>query len=396
MFVSRQRRTLTFVFLTVFLDLLGAGILIPIIPYLVRQFRSDAFTVGMLSVTFSAAQFFATPALGILSDRFGRRPVLIISIIGSAAGYFLFGWAGSLWVMYLSRVIDGISGGNISTAMACIADISEPKERAKNFGLIGMAFGLGFIFGPALGGLLSKISIAAPAYGAGILSLCTATFGYFFLPESLPPEQRTHTDISFRALNPLRPVARAFRRVELRTLLIALFCLNFAFAGLQTNFAIFTLERFSFGPDDNAWIFAYIGLLAALMQGVVVRKLLPITGEKRLAVNGFFCFAAGFLLIAHSPAVWWLYAGTTLVAVGSSFTNPTMNGMISGRSGAHEQGAILGTTQSVLSLTRVFGPAFAGVVFDAFGTGSPYWIGAAIIALALLLAWPELRPDPDP
>lgn len=392
MHASQQRRTLTFVFLTVFLDLLGAGILIPIIPYLVRQFRSDAFTVGMLSVTFSAAQFLAAPALGILSDRFGRRPVLIISIIGSAAGYFLFGWAGSLWVMYLSRVIDGISGGNISTAMACIADISKPQDRAKNFGLIGMAFGLGFIFGPALGGVLSKISISAPAYGAGVLSLITATFGYFMLPETLPVEQRNPSAISFKGLNPLRPVANALKRTELRTLLLALFSLNFAFAGLQTNFAIFTLERFAFGPDDNAWIFAYIGLLAALMQGVVVRRLLPITGEQRLAVQGFIFFAIGFLFIAASSAVWWLYAGVTLVAIGSSFTNPTLNAMVSQRSGAQEQGAILGTTQSVLSLTRVGGPAFAGVVFDRFGSGSPYWIGVLIIAGALVVAWPELKP----
>ena len=209
---AQQRRTLTFVFLTVFLDLLGAGILIPIMPYLVRQFRSDAFTVGMLAVSFSLAQFVAAPVLGALSDRVGRRPVLLFSIVGSAFGYFLFGWAGSLWVMFLARIVDGATGGNISTAMAAIADTSKPEDRAKNFGLIGMAFGLGFIIGPALGGLLSKISIQAPAYGAGVIGLVTATFGYFMFPETLPVERRKTGLISAAEANPLRSVAGALGR----------------------------------------------------------------------------------------------------------------------------------------------------------------------------------------
>lgn len=388
---AQQRRTLTFVFLTVFLDLLGAGILIPIMPYLVRQFRTDAFTVGMLSVAFSAAQFVASPVLGALSDRVGRRPVLIFSILGSAFGYFLFGWAGSLWVMFLARILDGATGGNISTAMAAIADISAPKDRAKNFGLIGMAFGLGFIIGPALGGVLSKISLQAPAYGAGALGLCTALFGYLRFPETLTAERRKTGPLSANEMNPLRSVSDALGRVEIRMFLFALFFLNFAFAGMQTNFANFTLERFQFGPDDNAWVFAFIGLLAALMQGVVVRRLLPVMGERRMAIVGFMLFMAGFALLAWAAVAAWMFPAIAMIAVGSSFTNPTLNAMISQRSSASEQGSILGTTQSVLSLTRVVGPAWAGWVFDGYGTGAPYWTGAAFIGLAMLLALPELR-----
>jgi MFS family permease len=391
---AQQRRTLTFVFLTVFLDLLGAGILIPIMPYLVRQFRSDAFTVGMLAVSFSLAQFVAAPVLGALSDRVGRRPVLLFSIVGSAFGYFLFGWAGSLWVMFLARIVDGVTGGNISTAMAAIADTSKPEDRAKNFGLIGMAFGLGFIIGPALGGLLSKISIQAPAYGAGVIGLVTAAFGYFMFPETLPVERRKTGLISAAEANPLRSVAGALGRREIRMFLLALFFLNFAFAALQTNFSNYTIERFQFGPDDNAWVFAFIGLLAALMQGFVVRKLIPILGERVMAIQGFVLFFAGFLLVAFAPTAVWLFPGVALVAVGSSFTNPTLNAMISQRSAANEQGSILGTTQSVLSLTRVAGPAWAGFVFDKYGPSSPYWTGAVVIALALLLALPDLRTTP--
>ncbi|HEU0119984.1 MAG TPA: MFS transporter [Bryobacteraceae bacterium] len=388
---AQQRRTLIFVFLTVFLDLLGAGILIPIMPYLVRQFRTDAFTVGMLSVAFSAAQFLAAPVLGALSDRLGRRPVLLFSILGSAFGYFLFGWAGSLLVMFIARVIDGATGGNISTAMAAIADTTAPKDRAKNFGLIGMAFGLGFIIGPVIGGVLSKVSIHAPAYAAGCIGLVTATFGYFFFPETLPPAKRKSGLVTAGEANPLQSVAAALGRAEIRMFLFALFFLNFAFAGLQTNFANYTMERFQFGPDDNAWVFAFIGLLAALMQGVVVRRLMPVLGERSMAIQGFVLFFAGFLVVAFAPTAVWLFPGITLIAVGSSFTNPTLNAMISQRSGASEQGSILGTTQSVLSLTRVAGPAWAGIVFDRVGPASPYWTGAAFIALALLLALPNLR-----
>ncbi|MBM3764700.1 MAG: TCR/Tet family MFS transporter [Acidobacteria bacterium] len=388
-----QRRTLTFVFLTVFLDLLGAGILIPILPYLVRQFRTDAFTVGMLSVSFSLAQFAAAPLLGALSDRIGRRPVLLFSILGSAGGYFLFGWAGSLWVMYLARIIDGITGGNISTAMAAIADVSKPEDRAKNFGLIGMAFGFGFIIGPVLGGVLSKISLQAPAYGAAVIALITAAFGFFAFPETLPVERRNPNSAD---LNPLRPIAAAFARPEMRTLLLALFFLNFAFAGLQTNFSNFTMERFQFTADQNAWVFAFIGVMAAVMQGGVVRRLIPLFGEGKLALWGFGLFAAGFLLLAASWIPWWVYPAVGLIAIGSSFTNPTLNAMVSRRAGPSEQGSILGTTQSVLSLTRVFGPLWAGMVFDHFGSGAPYWTGAAFIALALVLVLPELRAATEP
>jgi len=386
-----QRRTLTLIFLTVFLDLLGVGILIPILPFLVRQFQTDATTVGLLSLSYSAAQFVATPILGVLSDRYGRRPILVFSIFGSAMGYFLFGWAGSLWLMFFARIVDGITGGNISTAQACIADISSPADRAKNFGIIGMAFGLGFIIGPALGGFLSKIDIHAPAYAAGGMALVTSLFAYFLLPETLPVERRKAGAAEWSDLNPLRPVVAAFRNEALRVLLVSLFLLNFAFAALQTNFSLFTLARFAWGPEDNAWVFAFIGLMVAFNQGFLVRKLLPIWKERPLALAGYAFFALGFLWIAVAPAGWMMYPASGLIAVGSSFTNPTLTAFISQRVSDREQGSMLGTTQAVLSLTRVVGPLWAGLVFDHFGTGAPYSTGAVFIVVAALCAWPVLR-----
>ena len=386
-----QRRTLTLIFLTVFLDLLGVGILIPILPFLVRQFQTDATTVGLLSLSYSAAQFVATPILGVLSDRYGRRPILVFSIFGSAMGYFLFGWAGTLWLMFFARIVDGITGGNISTAQACIADISSPADRAKNFGIIGMAFGLGFIIGPALGGFLSKIDIHAPAYAAGGMALVTSLFAYFLLPETLPVERRKAGAAEWSDLNPLRPVVAAFRNEALRVLLVSLFLLNFAFAALQTNFSLFTLARFAWGPEDNAWVFAFIGLMVAFNQGFLVRKLLPIWKERPLALAGYAFFALGFLWIAVAPAGWMMYPASGLIAVGSSFTNPTLTAFISQRVSDREQGSMLGTTQAVLSLTRVVGPLWAGLVFDHFGTGAPYSTGAVFIVVAALCAWPVLR-----
>ncbi|MCS7025400.1 MAG: MFS transporter [Bryobacteraceae bacterium] len=380
------KRAVGFLFATVFLDLLGAGILLPIIPYLVHQFRSDATTVGALSLSFSAAQFLASPVLGVLSDRYGRRPVLLFSILGSALGYFLFALANSLPLMFAARILDGITGGNISTAQAYLADISRPEDRAKNFGLIGAAFGLGFILGPALGGALSQISLHAPAYGAGILALVTAVFGYFTLPESLPGSQRRFGTFRISELNPLAPLREVLSRQELRPLLGALFVMNFAFSGLQSNFAVFTAVRLHYSPSENAWTFAYIGLLAAIVQGWLVRALSGRMTEFRMAVFGLVMLTAGFLGVAQSQRP--LHLNFAIVGVsGVGLASTALTAMLTQRVGQREQGWLLGCTQSLLSVTRVFGPLWAGIAFDRMGPAAPYTSGAAFLTLALLLTY---------
>ncbi len=338
----------------------------------------------MLSLSFSAAQFLAAPILGVMSDRFGRRPVLLLSILGSALGYFLFGLAGSLAVMYFSRILDGFTGGNISTAQAYIADVTLPEDRAKNFGLIGAAFGLGFIFGPAIGGALSHISVHAPAYGAGVLSLGTACFGYFALPESLPHHQRRPHGFRLADLNPLTPLGELLRRAELRLLLAALFLINFAMSGLQSNFSVFTLVRLHYSPQQTAMVFVYIGLLAALVQGYLVRRLNPVLGERRMAILGVFMLSAGFLGIAFSYTAWQLLIAIAGVA-GIGFATTAQTALLSHRVSAREQGWLLGSTQSVLSLTRVAGPLYAGAMFDFLGPGAPYWTGSIFLLGALAL-----------
>lgn len=385
-----SKRALVFLFAVVFLDLMGVGILLPIIPYLVRQFRTDATTVGALSLSFSAAQFLASPVLGVLSDRYGRRPVLLISILGSAFGYFLFGIAGSLMVMFLSRILDGFTGGNISTAQAYIADVTPPADRAKNFGLIGAAFGLGFSVGPGIGGMLANLSLQAPAYAACALSLLTAIFGYFVLPESLATQHRRATNLKLADLSPVKPIREAFGRPELRLMLFSAFVLNFAFSGLQSNFAVFTLTRFGYTPQQNAWIFTFIGLCSAFTQGYLVRRIAPSVGERRLAMIGLGVLISGFLTISLAHAEWMLYLGVILVS-GVGLATPSQMAILSRRVTAREQGWLLGTTQSVLSVTRLLGPMWAGAVFDLWGPGAPYATGAVWLSLAMALNWMAVR-----
>jgi MFS transporter, DHA1 family, tetracycline resistance protein len=387
---ARSKRALTFLFLTVFIDLLGVGLLVPVMPYLVRRYDSDALTVGLLSASFAMAQFLASPLLGLWSDRAGRRPVLLISLFGTGVGYYLFGIGGSLAVLFTARVIDGFTGGNFSIAQAYIADGTEAHDRTKAFGLIGAAVGMGVVLGPALSGLLAHISISAPAYAAGTLALANTLFGYFALPESLPPEKRKKGPLRWRDLDPLLPMMKYLRRPVVGLMLWAVFAFSFAHSGLQSNFAVYTLNKFHWGPQDNAWMFVYLGVSSAVVQGWLLRKLAPRFGEKRLVVWGTLITGAGFATLAWSPEPFWLFVGLTLTVVGSG-SGPAMQSLISQRADVNEQGTLLGVVQSVGSLTRILGPVWAGFAFDHFGMGSPYWSGAVVIVIAWLLVWSALR-----
>jgi multidrug resistance protein len=385
-------RPLTFIFLTVFLDLLGVGILVPVLPFIVAQFRTDALTVGLLSLTFAAAQFLASPVLGAWSDRVGRRRVLLLSVLGTGVGYFIFGAAQTLWLLFLARLIDGFTGGNVSTAQAYIADVSAPEDRAKNFGLIGAAFGLGFIIGPALGGVLSHWSLRAPAYAAGILSLVTVTIGYLVLPESLPPERRTREPFRLGDLHPLNHLGEAVRRPGIARIFIAFFAMNFAMAGLQSNFAVFTRARFGLGPQGNALLFTFVGVIGVLVQGVLLRRVPTAGRERPIAMGGLFLMAAGFAATAFVPGVAWLYPAIGILGLGSAAAGPMLTSEVSRSVTGAEQGWVLGSMQSVASLTRIAGPLWAGLAFDHVGPGAPYWSGALWVVAGLAAASLSFRP----
>lgn len=407
--MSAKRSPLIFIFLTVFIDLLGVGIVVPLLPYYVKIIEqadaawladSRALVVGALAASFALFQFVFTPVLGALSDRFGRRPVLLISLAGTGISYIVFGLADQLLplgigtvlaVLFLARIVDGITGGNISTAQAYIADITPPEERARGLGLIGAAFGLGFMLGPALGGLLSMISLSTPAFVAAGITFANVIFGYFRLPESLPAERRTR--VPLRQMNPAARLGAVLGQANIRLLLAGVLLLNFAFAGLQNNFAVFSDVRFGFGPSENAFIFAFIGLMAVIMQGFLIRRLVPRFGEARLAVTGLAMMALGFAAIAVVPAAWMLYPTLGLLSAGAGMATPSLTSLISRRVAPTAQGSVLGGVQAFNSLMMVAGPLFAGAVFDLIGPAAPYLSGALLIAAAGTVIASAVRPE---
>jgi len=390
-----MNRALAFIVCSAFLDLLGATVLVPVIPYLVRQYSPGALSVGLLALTFAFFQFIAGPALGRLSDRYGRRPILLLSVLGSGLGYLIFGLASALWMLFLGRAIDGITGGNISVAQAYIADVSAPQDRAKNFGLIGAAFGLGFIIGPAIGGALSHISLQTPAFVAAGLTLVTAAFGYFVLPESLPPAKRAPNAISWNDVSPVAQVVRVFGSTRLRGPLAAMFLMTLAMSGLQSNFAVFTSVVFDYGPADNARVFVFIGVVSVLVQGGLLRSVLKVARERSVMMTGLAIASVGYAGIALVRAPWHLYPALTLIGIGMALAGATLSSFITTLVDATEVGVATGLTQSAGALARVIGPLIAGASFDGVSPKAPYVIAAtcALLSLATLRAATPAAPQ---
>jgi multidrug resistance protein len=376
---------LGFIFSVVLLDVIGLAILMPVQAYIVRQYSDQAIMVAMIPVLYAGSQFFAAPLLGKLSDRYGRRPVLLISILGSALGYFLFGIGGALWVLFLSRVIDGFTAGNASTASAYVADVTPPQDRAKNYGFIGMAYGLGFILGPMLGGLLSEISLNAPAYAAGILSLLSAVVGYFILPESLPVERREKTPLRLADLNPFASVFELLRRSIVGGLLLTQSLFFFVFNGNNSIVSVFMIEKFAVQPWQIALLFAVGGITMAVMQGGLVGPLAKRFGEKSLAVDSLLLQSAATVGMVTVPALWMLYPVSAMNSLGTGLIWPTLGALLANSVSYDEQGKVSGVGTALGSLMSVFGPLWAGAAYDRIDPAAPFWIGAVLFVLAGLL-----------
>ncbi len=372
----------TAVFLTVFIDLLGFGIVIPLLPLYAERYQPTALEFGLLMSSYSAMQFMFAPVLGRLSDRIGRRPVLLGSLLGTVVGYLLFAWAGSLSVLFASRIIDGATGGNIGTAQAVIADVTTGSDRAQGMGMIGMAFGLGFIFGPALGGFTVQLSPAAPGLAAAALSFIAFLWTFFRLPETLPKGTAVRP---FEILS-IAAVARTARRPVIGLLLAISLLTATAFANFEATFSQFLKGRFGFGPSTVAWVFVLIGVTSAVVQGGLLRRLVPRLGERRLIVAGILCLSIGFgvLIGVSSKAV--LSAAVILVALGSGLSTPALMGFVSRRTPPTEQGEVLGSFQSMSALGRIVGPFWGENVFLRYGAAGPLGTGIALEAAAIVLA----------
>lgn len=387
---------LIIIFVTVFIDLIGFGMVIPILPFYAssEQFQATPFEIGLLFSIYSWMQFFFSPILGRLSDTYGRRPILFISLLGSAVGYFVIGAAGTLVLVFFGRIIGGITGGNISTAQAYIADITTRENRAKGMGLFGAAFGLGFILGPALAGILSQYGVHVPFYFAGLLSLVNAAALYFILPESLKPEARAN--------KPARRgrIAEMFTSLgdaHFRTIAIVYFLLITAFSIMTYAFVLFTAFTFEYNAEENGYLFAYVGLIAIIMQGGVFGVAAKQFGEARLAVFGCIVLTISLFVMPYSSPNLGGLAGLLIVlaflSFGNAFASPALASLASKNAGDHEQGQVMGVMQSGASLARAIGPLIGGILLnnalnkvDRFTIFRTFWAAAAIMFVAVIAA----------
>jgi len=378
------------IFLTVFVDLVGFGVIVPLLPFYAEHFHASPLAVTLLMAIYSLTQFFSAPLWGALSDRAGRKPVLMASILGIALSYVWLGFAASLWQLFAARALAGVMAGNIAAAQAYIADVTPPEKRAQGMGLIGAAFGLGFIFGPAIGGLLGggdphHPDFLAPALTAAGLSFLAFLFAVAALRESLDPAQRARPR-ERRPLSRISILAAALDDPRLRLLVILLFLVTFVFAGMESTFALWSERTFGWGPRQNGYVFAYTGVVAAAIQGGLIRRLAERFGEAALVVQGAIALALGLFAIPFVHSLLPLLAAMLLLAYGAGVSNPSLSSLVSLQAKAEERGATLGVSQSAASLARILGPAFAGLAFGAVGRSGPFLAGGVVMLAALALA----------
>jgi len=372
-------RPLLVIFLTIFVNLVGFGIIVPLLPFYAETFGASPLVVGMLFAVFSLCQLVAAPILGDLSDRYGRRPILIVSLIGTVISFVMLALAHSITMLFIARIVDGLSGGNISTARAYVADVTEPKDRSRAFGLIGAAFGLGFIFGPAISALLVPISYTAPIWAAAGLTLVATAMAWVWLPETV---HRAHAGTGM----PFRNVMTMMARPSLRRVLLMDFAYWLAFAIFQTTFALFAAARFGFDATRTASFFAAFAVMGAIVQGIFIRKIVQRLGDKPTLMLGLVCAAVGLIAATMTHTVTFFALSLVPLALGIGFGHPTMSSLISRAARAEEQGRVQGAASAVESLGRTIGPVWGSASLQRFGEASPYISAAGFLIMTLLLS----------
>ncbi len=384
-------------FLVVFLDLLGFGILIPQLGVYAVRFEASPLLVGLLLAVYSLMQFLFAPILGGLSDRYGRRPVLLYSIAGSAAGYVLFGVAGSLTVLFLSRIIDGISGANVSTAQAYVADVTTGEGRAKGMGIIGAGFGLGFILGPAIGGYLgAHWGNAGIGFFAAGLAVLNWVLALILLPESRPP------GLTRREPRSLRKIAGALSLPVVGVGMVLFFAVTTAFSQMEGTFSVFLIDRYLVGgaraleeasPEViraaslmSGHVFVVVGIVSATVQGGLIGRLRARFGEENLVIAGAVLLVIGLLGVPLAPTYGWVFLPMSLLAAGSGLVQPCLSALVSIAAPGDRQGEVMGGYQAMGSLGRIIGPILGGFFFGALGSAAPYLTAAAVMLLCVGLA----------
>ena len=381
--------------LIVLIDMLGFALIVPLLAFFADSFGATAFQTGLLVASYAAMQMISAPILGRISDRFGRRPVFLISILGTFIGFLILGFANSLWMLFASRILSGLTAGNISVAQAYIADVTDEKNRARGMGMLGAAFGIGFILGPALGGTLSVYGFAVPAFVSAVLCFINLLTVFFWLPESLTPERRValiaqkKADVSFGAL------LAALQHPLAGPLLWVRFGFAIAFNSFQSVFSLYTLNKFALTAQQTGYILAYIGIVLVIMQGGLIGPLSARFRESRLLFTFAIFATIGLFGWAIAPSILWLLVAMFPLAIGAGSFNAVINSAISKTVNPEEVGGILGFAAGLESSTRVVMPALASYLLGRYGPSTPGYMASVVMVVVLIFTYWRLIANPD-
>jgi MFS transporter, DHA1 family, tetracycline resistance protein len=403
---SNKQAALGFIFVTILIDVIGFGIIIPVVPKLIMELgHTDISNAsrwgGWLTFAYAAMQFLCAPLLGNLSDRYGRRPILLFSLFGFGIDYLLTGFAPTLTWLFIGRAIAGMTGASFTTATAYIADISTPEKRAQNFGLVGAAFGMGFIIGPVSGGLLGSFGPRVPFFVAAGLTLLNWLYGFFILPESLPKENRRQ--FQWARANPLGSLKQFQKYPAIGGLILSFGLVYLASHAVQSAWGFYTIEKFNWKESDIGISLGVVGVCVGLVQGLLIRKTIPALGQERSVYIGLLLYAAGMILFAVASQGWMMYAFTAIYCLGG-LCGPALQGIISNHVPADEQGELQGGLTSVISLTAIIGPLMMTQLFSYFTSkkapvqypGAPFIAGAILMMASALFAYRTLYSEKHP
>jgi predicted MFS family arabinose efflux permease len=371
-------------FLTVFIDLLGFGIVIPFLPLFGHRLHITAGGIGLILAAYSAAQFVCAPILGRLSDRVGRRPIIMLGLLGSSISYVIYGFAGSFATLLLSRAVHGACAATISTAQAYVADTTAESDRARGMGMIGAAFGLGFVLGPAIGGLLGHASLRTPVFFAAALTFANLIFAAIALPESHTPDPNVPIEPEI-ATSRLASLSRNLANPLLMKLFSIAFLVTAAMGAFEVTFAIMVPALYGYGAAGIGGLLAYAGFIQALTQGYLLGKLVARAGERSVLIIGMLLFVAGLVPLGLTGSTPVLFIALALLSLGYGFASPAVSTLISKSAERNLQGEVLGLNQSAMSLARIAGPIGGGLLYQLGGPSAPYIGGAMVVAGALML-----------